>query len=227
MVAHRPRQGFEAGDDGIMTGQQRAQPGALRRLRRQIERLCEDYSGYLISGDDARAVRSTRGSPTYGEITVTSLARLLEYLQLTPNDVVYDLGSGIGKVALQVAMTTNIRRVVGIEMAHSRHQAATQILERAREDGLLQVRDCQVRQGNFFYYKVSESTVFYTCSTAFSELFMRKLTSKLSGLRPGLRLVSSRALLDEGPFEQVDRLLLDMSWKRRSPLYIYRLVGSD
>lgn len=210
-----------------MTGQQRAQPGELRRLRRQIERLCEDYSGYLITGDDARAVRSTRGSPTYGEITVTSLARLIEYLELTPNDVVYDLGSGIGKVVLQVAMTTDIRRVVGIEMAQSRHQAATEILARAREDGLLRVRDCQLRQGNFLHDPLADATVIYTCSTAFSEPFMRKLISRLSDLRPGLRLVSSRGLLEEGPFEQVDRLLLDMSWKRRSPLYVYRLTGSE
>ncbi|MGB1013439.1 MAG: hypothetical protein ACPG4T_04830 [Nannocystaceae bacterium] len=56
---------------------------------------------------------------------------------------------------------------------------------------------------------------------------MRKLISRLSDLRPGLRLVSSRGLLEEGPFEQVDRLLLDMSWKRRSPLYVYRLTGSE
>lgn len=208
-----------------MTGPTRAQPSELRRLRRQIARLCDDFSGYLISGADARAVRATKGSPTYGEITVTSLARLLEYLDLGPDDVFYDLGSGIGKVVLQVAMTCDIRRVVGIEMAHSRHSAAVDILTRARAAALLNVRDCRLEHGNFLDRPLADATVIYTCSTAFSETFMRKLCDKLSGLRPGLLLVSSRALLTAGRFVQRDRLLLDMSWKRRSPLYIYELEG--
>ncbi len=213
------------GADSDMAEQQRAQSNALRRLRRQITRLCGEHSGYLISGNDARAVRATKGSPTYGEITVTSLARLLDYLQLTPDDVFYDLGSGIGKVVLQVAMTCDIRRVVGIEMAPGRHRAATEILARARGENLLQVRDCELIQGNFLERSLADATVIYSCSTAFSETFMRRLVRKLGGLKPGLRFASSRALLSTGPFEQLDRLVLDMSWKRRSPIYVYQLSG--
>jgi hypothetical protein len=49
---------------------------------------------------------------------------------------------------------------------------------------------------------------------------------RLSSLKKGLLLASVRDLDDNPYFEQVDELRLDMSWKRRSRVYIYRLIRS-
>jgi len=53
--------------------------------------------------------------PTYGTILPAGIDRLIADLQLTPSDVFYDLGSGIGNVCTQVFAQTPVRKCVGIE----------------------------------------------------------------------------------------------------------------
>ena len=75
-------------------------------------------------------------------------------------------------------------------------------------------------------HDLSDATAIYTCSTAFPSALMDRMVFRLAALRTGLVLVSVRDL-DENPyFEPVDELRLDMSWKRRCRVYVYRLIRS-
>ncbi len=204
-------------------GPQRHGQDELSVVRNSLRRLYKDISGYDIPRDEEKAIRERRGSPTYGEINVGSVQKLIDHLQLGTNDVVYDLGSGVGKMVLQVAMTTSVRKCVGIEMAPSRHQGARAALTRARELGLLRARECEFFRGDFMEADLADATVIYTCSTTFSDRLMRRLTLKLSTLSPGLRFITTRHPIVRHGFEEDAELRLDMSWHRRSPVFIYRL----
>ena len=46
---------------------------------------------------------------------------------LQPDDVFYDLGSGVGNVCAQVFLNSNVGRVKGVEFVPSRHTIAVQI----------------------------------------------------------------------------------------------------
>ena len=189
-----------------------------------LKRLYRGAHGYAIpAGDDAR-VRATKSSPTYGEMLPNATAELLDYLQMGPDDVFYDLGCGIGKVVLQVGMTAPIKRCVGVELARRRYESALEKLAQARAEGLLRAARVELRCADLMRAKISDATVIYTCSTSFPAEFMVKLGRRLAGQRPGLVWVSTRHAEDNPWFDLIDELKLDMSWRNGSTVHVYRLA---
>ncbi len=191
--------------------------------REQIHRLYRHHHGYFLSDAEDRRVTRTGSSSTYGEIRPAAVARLLELLAPTPADILYDLGSGIGKVVLQIAMSCRVRRIVGVELVESRHELATRVLERARSRGLLATEDVQLRCADLMHTPMDDATILYTCSTAFPDPFMRRMTRHLARLRPGIRLVTTQELDPPGRFALQHRLRLPMTWSRQGLVHVYRL----
>ena len=68
---------------------------------------------------------------TYGEILPTSMRVLIHnYMtDLSPNDIMYDLGSGVGKIVTQFAYETNCGKCIGIEIGELRHSEAIKVLQ--------------------------------------------------------------------------------------------------
>lgn len=192
--------------------------------RTAIRRLYNDRWGYDVTLAEEARVQQSEGCSTYGEIMPTALDQLIDALELEPDDVFYDLGSGIGKVVLQVAMTCKLAQCVGIELVDNRHDIACEVLEQARTEGLLKTEDVRLRNSDMLRARLDGATVVYTCSTAFSDVFMARLTRRLSAQPAGLR-VATLLDLEENPwFELEDVLRLDMSWRRRAKMHVYRLV---
>ena len=191
--------------------------------REQIHRLYRHHHGYLLSDAEDRRVARTGSSSTYGEIRPGAVGRLLQLLAPTADDVVYDLGSGIGKVVLQLAMSCRVRRAVGVELVASRHEIATRVLDRARHRGLLATDDVELRCADLMHTPLEDATLLYTCSTAFPDPFMRRMARRLAKLRPGLRLVTTQELDPPGRFVLEQRLKLPMTWNRLGLVHVYRL----
>jgi hypothetical protein len=188
-----------------------------------VRRLYRGVDGFMISQQEETHVRAARGSPLYGEITPMGVQRLLERLDLGERDTFYDLGSGVGKVVLQTAMTVRLRRCVGIELARSRVRTARSMLRRARQEKLIVSRRCVFANEDFMESDLSDGTCVYTCSTAFSLRFMRMLARKIEGLGRELTFVTLQELTPRRRFELVDTLRLDTTWTRRTPVHIYRV----
>jgi hypothetical protein len=194
--------------------------------RAVLRRLYRYDHGYDLDAADEARVLATQSSPTYGEIMPTATDQLVEHLRMRSDDVFYDLGSGVGKVVLQVAMRAKIRRCVGLELVRSRHRIARRMLEEVRGMGLLRARECELRCADFMRAPMGDATVVYTCSTAFSTPFMDQLAARLAQLTTGMRWVSTQDV-DENPWWVLEDVLrLDMSWRRRSHVYVYRLARS-
>lgn len=188
-----------------------------------LHRLYGTEHGYELDPADHARVEATGSSPTYGEIMPTAITKLAERLELGPGDVFYDLGSGVGKVVLQIAMTVAVDKCVGVELVGSRHRVAQRMLKRVRDAGLLRARACTFRKTDFMRARLGDANVVYTCSTAFSTEFMNELAARLARLRPGLRWVSTQDLDDNDWFRLETIHRLDMSWRRRSKVHVYRL----
>ena len=70
---------------------------------------------------------------TYGEVVPESIWKhVLPAMKLTAADVFCDVGSGTGKIPLQVALQTPCRRSVGVEFVKSRHDIGVAALDRLR-----------------------------------------------------------------------------------------------
>lgn len=191
----------------------------------ELLRACyRGVDGFDIPTGDVRAVARSKGSSTYGELMPSATAKLLAALELDRDDVFYDLGAGVGKVVLLAAATTEVRRAVGVELARSRVDQAERAFAAARRAGLAGVRRAKMVHADLLSVDMTDATVAYTCSTAFSSPFMRKLTKRLATL-PQLRLLASLQDLDPHPaFEPLRVLRLDASWKRRTQVHLYRRV---
>ena len=107
---------------------EKMKPSFARRILDVVYAGTDHYG--TISDDEEEAVNSTGGHWAYGEISHEGLQALLEYMDICKSSVFYDFGSGLGKVVAQCFLTTNTQKVVGIEMAGTRHIQAWQACER-------------------------------------------------------------------------------------------------
>ena len=108
--------------------------------------------------------------------------RMLEMSGAGPSDVVYDLGSGDGRVVVEAARTYHAK-AVGVEADPLRVLFSRLIVSLLHLKG--QVR---VIWGNFFHVNLSEATI---VTLFLSQGANRKLEPKLMAeLKPGTRVVS-------------------------------------
>jgi hypothetical protein len=109
--------------------------------------------------------------------------RMLTMAQVTPADVVYDLGSGDGRLVIAAAKR-GARKAVGVEIDPALVREARENARAARvEDGVTFV------QGDLFQVDFSDATVVTLYLYRDLNLLLRP---KLLALRPGTRIVSHR-----------------------------------
>jgi SAM-dependent methyltransferase len=189
--------------------------------RATLRQLYRGLDGFPISPADERRVAISNGSATYGELLPTATLRLLEQLDLERRDQFVDLGAGIGKVVLLAAMTTAVGGALGVELSATRVAVARQALARARGARVRGAGRVRMLEADMLRCPLDEATVIYTCSTAFSSAFMRRLVRRLAKL-PKLRtLVSLQDLDPNRTFELREVMRLDASWTRRTQVYVY------
>jgi SAM-dependent methyltransferase len=189
--------------------------------RATLRQLYRGLDGFPISSADEHRVARSDGSPTYGELLPTATLRMLAQLDLDRRDQFVDLGAGIGKVVLLAAMTTAVGNVLGVELSAERVAVAQQALTRARRARVHGVGRVQMLEADMLRCPLDDATVIYTCSTAFSSAFMRRLVRRLAKL-PKLRMLVSLQDLDpHRAFELRETMRLDASWTRRTEVYVY------
>lgn len=189
-----------------------------------IDTLYKNVSGFGISTQDEEVIIKHGGASTYGEITYEGVEQLLKQLSLTKNDVFYDLGSGIGKMVVQVYLSTPVKKSVGIELSAERSQKAALIYEQFKKEGhLKQQRTLALLQENFLESDLSDATIIYMASTCFSPEFMEKVTKKLASLKKGLRVITLKKLAENPRFTLLKELTLPMTWSAQTTAYIYEL----
>jgi SAM-dependent methyltransferase len=191
--------------------------------RAVVRTLYREVDGFAIPRPDEKRVWASKGSPTYGEIMPAATLHMLEYLDLGADDVFYDLGSGVGKVVMMAALATNVSRAVGIELSRSRVAKARRVLERAELREVVPCGRVELRNEDILKASLDDATVIYTCSTAFRLEFMLKVVTKLVRLGRPVTFVSTQGLSSRRAVRLVDTLRLDMSWRRKSKVYVYQV----
>lgn len=83
-----------------------------------------------IPEDEEDAILETGAHWAYGEISFEGVEALLRVMDLTPNDVFFDLGSGRGMAVAHCFLSGAPRQSVGVEMSRTRHVQAKHAAER-------------------------------------------------------------------------------------------------
>lgn len=87
-----------------------------------IQQLYADIDGFEISHLEKKDHPDL--NLTYGEIDLESFLALLSLVKPSPQQVFYDLGSGVGKTVMAAARTYKFKKSYGIETLKSLHQVA-------------------------------------------------------------------------------------------------------
>lgn len=180
-----------------------------------------DINGFSIDQSERKFIEQQGGNPTYGEITFQSTKDLIDHLQLTCEDVFFDLGSGVGKICCQVALTTPAR-AIGIELSATRCQLA----QKAKQC-LIDKKACtnsaklEFYEQNILDANLEPATVIFACSTCFSEQLMQTLTQKLEALPKLKRIVTLKELAPTTRFTLSKTFHLPMTWSENTPVHIY------
>ncbi|KNC77474.1 hypothetical protein SARC_10064 [Sphaeroforma arctica JP610] len=148
-------------------------------------------------------------------------------LALTPGFVFYDLGSGVGKCVIQVAIDWLPSKSVGIELAKTRHDAALEAHSHALQLGLLKDRNISFINGDIMDTELyQDGEVLYVASLCFDTEFMGVLAEKLSHL-PHLDYI---ATIQEFPKPLPPNLVylrpvsIRMTWNdddQKTPVHLY------
>lgn len=185
-------------------------------------------SGYHISDSEKLLFSKHQADYTYGEILLSSADILIHsILNLSHNDVLYDLGSGTGKFTIQSFITSNITKAIGIELSPKRHCIALSTLSNLISLGyippsFISTRTITFIQDDFFNSKISDATVIYICSTLFSQKTMIRLYHKIiDECHPGTRILTTSPF-PTSKLVLSNRYKLSFTWSNEpSTCYLY------
>ena len=198
-----------------------------QEINQIIDEVYTDVSGFSIAMHEREFIEDQGGNPTYGEITSDSVAKLLSDLHLTAKDYFFDLGSGVGKVCVQAALTTPAY-AIGIELSPTRYQGAQLIKEELIKRKILTNPDkLMFIEQNIINADLSKATVIFMCSTCFSDSLMETLANKMAHeCNSGLRVITLKSLPQHAQFTLIKTYELPMTWSQGSPVYLYELRKS-
>ncbi len=192
--------------------------------KQMIEDAYTDISGYGIDSKELETINQSGASATYGEITPQSLAAILKEITITKDDVFYDLGSGVGKVTLQVYLETPVKKSVGVELSHTRTSSAKLVLSRMKDKGLIKDdRIISFIEGDMLKVDISDATIIFMCSTCFPDAFLKQVQSKLLQGKDKITVITLKDLPPSDKFLLVKKLTLEMSWTKQSNVFIYQI----
>ncbi len=184
----------------------------------------KDTSGFLIGTDERLMIENKGGNATYGEILPQSVAVMLADHPLTKKDVFYDLGSGTGKVCVQVALTTPAR-AVGVELSSSRHKIAQAARQELLDKKIMSdPRKLTFIEDDILAVDLSDATIIFLCSTCFSEELMQKLVEKIAAIKHPARVFTLKKLPPQDLFKEGKTYHLPMTWSDNTAVHSYELL---
>lgn len=178
-----------------------------------LQMLYENKGGYTIPDEEQSFILKNGGHPQYGEIPFDSAAHILSDLNLSKQDVYYDLGSGVGKLVLQAYLTTPVKRSIGIELSKTRFDIAESCRKQAAIDDHVTIgRDLFFLNQNINATNLSDATVCFISGLTFPPALIQSIMDRLSALEHSVKVISVLPLPDHKQFKLVKTYQLPMSW---------------
>jgi len=184
-----------------------------------------DGFGAVGAGPDGAALRPGRVH-VYGELTTVGVRQLVRATGLAAGDRFFDLGSGTGRVVLQVAASVPGARCVGIEVSGSRHEAACAVRSRTVAMGLVARRQCVFLHQDLREAEFRRATVLFANSTCFPAHLLRHLAETIAEMRRGVVFASLQELQAgvARRFESLGEHPCATSWDRAHSVHVYRTM---
>lgn len=201
--------------------------------RRGLHDLLDAYQG--LSGFNVNTLGLQEYVTTYGEITDTGIQILSEKFRarFPPTQATrtfYDLGCGIGRAVLGMAILNPDIQAVGVEIVQDRVRQAQLALERLRPRAPRAVNRVRIVQGSFTdpATRLSDACWVFISNLCLGDAIQKSLADKLvTELPVGAVVICSRELpLGEGSrLKLLERsFTVPMTWSATSTCSMYQKV---
>lgn len=183
--------------------------------------LCEHYLHILYKDVKVNHQKNSINE-TYGEILYPGLSKIAANIRITQEDVLYDLGSGIGKAALQLFLTTPLKQVHGIEFLPYLHEMAIAALAKSKSEIPLFYqynKHISFECADFLKTSIKEASIILLASPCFSPSILSQLAKRIDeNLKTHTVLTLKPLPLDQFVFKKAIRI--ECSWDA-ALCYIY------
>lgn len=153
--------------------------------------------------------RSHSSEFTYGETPLTSFEKISQEARLTPQDTLYELGCGRGRVCFWLNSFVGCR-VIGIEIVPDF------ILRAKRIQRKLDLKNIEFRTEDFLRSDFKNATVIYLYGTCLENHTIKQLIDHFKKLPRGTRIITVSYSLsdytDEPLFETMKRFPVRFTW---------------
>jgi len=160
---------------------------------------------------------------SYGELLPDGVRNLCAKIDLTSDDVFYDMGSGHGKMLIQIALETPTKKCVGIDLAPSRLKVANDILDLLKErntpgaEKISYLHSC-IQYGTNW----KDATILYACSTCFPDKLLDEIARQAVEL-PAIRyiILHKYSNYQNTNLQMMEKFSAPTSWDRCAQLTKY------
>lgn len=190
--------------------------------------LLETYNG--INGFLTNTIGTANNYNTYGEVSPQGMRILYEkfkqYAPLKSGRRFYDLGSGVGKVVLGMAVLNHDLECYGIEIVPERARLASTAHSKIKNPHIQ--RRVHFIQDSIFNpsLRLKEACWIFVSNLCFDSEMQDKLSQKMDEVEPGTVIICSRALnVSKERFEALENnCVVPMSWSNSSSCWIYKRI---
>ena len=164
---------------------------------------------------------------TYGEILPKGVSEIINNISIDKNDVFFDLGCGCGKVVTQFYYQTCVKSSNGVEFSTTRFSQAQEIKEKIKKNEVI-ANKLNFYRSSFVNKNLdlSHGTIFYSCSTCFSDNLMEKIWDKISNNKNLNTIIVLRDFPNTCDFSRVKRtksIEVPCSWaKSGAKIYYFK-----
>ena len=184
-------------------------------ISNKLESLENMYGHGTLNG-----ISHKKYNTTYGEIMCNSIDNIFNNISFNKNDVVYDLGSGGGKLLIYIYLKYKLD-CVGIEIIKTRHDTAIEIFKKYKNDKKKNM--IEFLHDDFFNIDFSKGTIFYICNTMWDNDMNNKILNKILN-ESNMKYIMLAKSCSHDKLKLYKTISVDWSWGKNSNLYIYRHI---
>lgn len=183
-------------------------------------------------GTDSTEENIDRANLQYGEVTYGGMERLYEALELKKEDVFYDLGCGVGKLVLYVALRGTAQRSVGLEVGQRRFllaehaRSSLEELEgkhRKSDENNEKATECRFQLADISRYRYLDPTVAVLTNLCM-DMGVQSRTLNCLLRCPCFRRLVSITPLPHTRLKLVRSVLVSCTWAKVSAWQVYDVL---
>jgi len=180
-------------------------------------------------GADSTEENIDRGNLQYGEVTYGGMERLYEALELRNEDVFYDLGCGVGKLVLYVALRGAAQRSVGLEVGQRRFllaenaRSSLEELEGKKSEAKPMTTECRFQLADISRYRYLDPTVAVLTNLCM-DMGVQSRTLNCLLRCPSFRRLVSITPLPHTRLKLVRSVLVSCTWAKVSAWQVYDVL---